>query len=152
MHRLGRIAALVVSILVVTACAGSAATPVGPLVTVQLRGGECFAPPCGMTVILDRDGRVHGAAKPPNDLGTVPSDRLLDLVTLVATTDYASIRSHPFTGQCPTAYDGQEIVYEFGAPSGIERIATCEVDVDFGQPLLVAVSAALGPFIPLPTT
>jgi len=124
----------------------------GPLVTVQLRGGECFAAPCGMTVVLERDGRVHQAAKPPNNLGTVPAGPLRDLATLVATADYASIRSHPFTGQCPTAVDGQEVVYEFGAPGGTERIATCEVAVDFGQPLFVAVSTALGPFIPLPTT
>ena len=62
-----------------------------------------------------------------------------------------TLKSHPFTGECPTAYDGQEIAFEFGAPGGIERIATCEVEVDVGSPLFVAVSSALEPFVSLPT-
>jgi len=105
-----------------------------------------------MTVYLDSDGTIHAAVKPPNTLGTVPADQLHDLATLIATTDFAAIRARPFTGVCPTAFDGQEIVFTFGAPSGPQRIATCEVDVDFGLPLFVAVSNALGPFIPIPTT
>jgi hypothetical protein len=124
----------------------------GALVTVETRGGECVNGPCGTTVVLERDGRVHAAAKPPNDLGTVPPELLGTLDRLIATTDFAVLKSRPFTGQCPTAYDGQEIVFEFGAPGGVQRIATCEVDVDFGLPLFVAVSTALGPFVPLPTT
>ena len=105
-----------------------------------------------MTVFLERDDTVHAAAKPPNTLGTVPADQLQTLSTLIATTDFAAIRARPFTGVCPTAFDGQEIVFTFAAPSGPQRIATCEVDVDFGSPLFTAVSTALGPFIPLPTT
>ena len=126
------------------------ATPAGPLVTIETRGGECVDAPCGMTVYLERDGRVHQAAKPPNDLGTVPPSTLATLDAAIRITDFAALKSHPFTGQCPTLYDGQEIVFEFEAPGGVQRIATCEVKVDFGQPLFVAVSAALGPFISLP--
>jgi hypothetical protein len=123
----------------------------GALVTVETRGGLCVDGPCGTTIVLERNGRVHQAAKPPNDLGIVPAAALAALDTAIRTTDFTALRSHPFTGQCPTAFDGQEIVFEFGAPGGVQRIATCEVDVDFGLPLFVAVSAALGPFIPLPT-
>ena len=50
-------------------------------------------------------------AKTNNTL-IVPSN-LSDLAGLVATTDFAAIKSRPFTGQCPTAYDGQEYVFEF---------------------------------------
>jgi hypothetical protein len=105
-----------------------------------------------MTVILERDGTVHAAAKPPNGLGVVPADQVRTLSTLIATTDFAVIRARPFTGQCPTAFDGQELVFEFSTPGGPQRIATCEVEVDFGLPLFVALSTALGPFIPIPTT
>ena len=129
-----------------------APTAASPLLTVELRGGECVAAPCGTTVVLDRDGRVHGATKPPNDLGTVPADQLRVLARLIATTDYGIIRSRPFVGDCPTAFDGQEIVFEFAAPGGVQRIATCETAIDYGLPLFVAVSTALGPFVPLPTT
>jgi hypothetical protein len=141
---------------VVSACGSATSTaspaPTGPLVTVETRGGECFAAPCGQTVILERDGTVHVAAKPPNTLGTVPSDQMRTLSALIATTDFAGITAHPFTGDCPTTYDGREIVFEFRAPSGLKRIATCEVQVDFGLPLFVALSTALSPFIAIPTT
>jgi hypothetical protein len=142
--------ATVALMLVVLGCGAPVAA--GPLLTVELRGGECFAAPCGTTVVLDRDGRVHAAAKPPNDLGTVPTDELRVLDRLIATTDYAIIRGRPFIGDCPTAYDGQEIVFEFSAPGGVQRIASCEIAIDYGLPLFVAVSTALGPFVALPAT
>jgi hypothetical protein len=124
----------------------------GPLLTVELRGGHCIDGPCGTTVTLDRDGRVHGATKPPNDLGAVPGDQLRVLDRLIATTDYSIVRSRPFVGDCPTAFDGQEFVFSFAAPGGVQRIASCDVAIDYGLPLFVAVSTALGPFVPLPTT
>ena len=124
----------------------------GPLVVVTTRGGLCADGPCGDTVTVDRDGHVRAAAKPPNDLGVLPADQLRTLATAIATTDFTALRSHPFTGQCPTAFDGQEIIVEFETPGGRERLSTCETDIDFGQPLFVALSTALGPFIALPTT
>ena len=126
------------------------ALPAGALVTVETRGGMCVDGPCGSTIVIERDGRVHQAAKPPNDLGLVPPSPLAAIDAAIQATDFAELRSHPFTGQCPTAYDGQELVFEFGAPGGVERIATCEVDVDLGLPLFVAVSAALDPITGLP--
>jgi hypothetical protein len=122
----------------------------GPLLTVETRGGECVGGPCGTTIVVERDGRVHQAAKPPNELGTLWPETLASLEAAIGTADFADIRSHPFTGECPTAYDGQEVVFEFGAPGGIERVATCEVAVDFGLPLFTAVVAAVGPYVSLP--
>jgi hypothetical protein len=148
-------AGLVVAALTGAACSSGASTPsptaTGPLVTVETRGGLCAPGPCGTTVILDRDGRVRLAARPPNDLGTVSPDVLATLDATIRTTDFAALRSHPLTGQCPTAIDGQELVFEFASPGGIERIASCETAVDFGTPLFRAVSAALGPLVPLPS-
>jgi len=137
------------------ACTAGISTPRptagGTLVAVETRGGLCVDGPCGTTIVIERDGRVRQAAKPPNDLGIVPPAALAALDAAIGTTDFAALRSHPFTGECPTAFDGQEIVFEFRVPGGVQRIATCEVDVDFGSPLFVAVSAALGTFLPLPT-
>lgn len=138
-----------------SACISGISVPLpvatGALVTVQTRGGLCVDGPCGTTIVIERDGRVHQAAKPPNDLGIVPPAALAALDAAIRTADFAALKSHPFTGECPTAFDGQEIVFEFGAPGGVQRIATCEVDVDFGLPLFLAVSTALSPFVPLPT-
>jgi hypothetical protein len=141
-----------VAVAAVVAGCGLGANPAGPLVTVEMRGGECANGPCGTTVILERDGRVHQAAKPPNDLGTVPLDQVAALDAAIKLTDFAEMRKHPFTGECPTAFDGQELVYEFSAPTGVERMASCQVEVDLGAPLFVAVANALGAYIPLPLT
>jgi hypothetical protein len=131
---------------------GVVAVPTTPLLTVESRGGECLQGPCGSTIVVEQDGTVRAAAKPPNVLGTVPPAQLAALDAAIKLTDFALLKSRPFTGECPTAFDGQEFIFEFAAPGGTERIATCEVDVDYGLPLFVAVSTALGPFMPLPTT
>jgi len=131
---------------------GVVAVPSTPLLTVESRGGECMDGPCGSVIVVDRDGTVHDAAKPPTVLGTIPAAQLAALDSAIKLTDFALLKNRPFTGECPTAFDGQEFIFEFAAPGGTERIATCEVEVDYGLPLFVAVSAALGPFIPLPTT
>jgi len=147
---------LVATVVIVAAChPGDPASNVvggGPLLTVETRGGQCVSAPCGSTVIVERDGSVHAAAKPPNALGTIPPDQLTALVAAIKATDFEALKSHAFTGQCPTAFDGQEFIFEFSAPTGTQRIATCEVGVDYGSPLFVAVSAALGPFVSLPTS
>lgn len=123
---------------------------VGPLLSVERRGGECPAGACSTTVVLERDGRIHQAAKPPDDLGVVSPATVAALDAAIRATDFAALRSHPFTGECPTAYDGQEIVFEFGAPGGTQRIASCEVEIDVGSPLFVAVAGALGSLFTLP--
>ena len=65
--------------------------------------------------------------------------QLAALESAIKLTDFALLKSRPFTGECPTNFDGQEFIFEFAAPGGVERIATCEVDVDYALPLFVAV-------------
>ena len=124
----------------------------GPLVTVTTRGGMCPEGPCGGSVILERDGRVHAAAKPPNDLGRVSAEAMAALTAAVNQTDFTALKSHPFTGECPVNFDGQELIFEFNVGSTTQRIASCEVDIDWGHPLFVALRVALGEWIPLPLT
>jgi hypothetical protein len=145
--------ALVAALSLAACTTGSIVIPgTGPLVTVQMRGGMCPEAMCDNTVILDRDGRVHSAAKPPNDLGRVPAEAMSSLTAAIATTDFAAIRSNPFTGECPIAFDGQELIFEFAVGASTQRIASCEVDIDWGHPLFVAVGVALGAWIPMPLT
>lgn len=93
--RLIRLALLFTILPMALALAGCASTGgpaipgTGPLVTVQLRGGMCPNGPCDHTVILDRDGRVHSAEKPPNDRGRVPAAAMATLTAAVQATDYA---------------------------------------------------------------
>jgi len=123
----------------------------GPLVTVQTRGGMCPAGGmCDETVTLEQDGRVHSSAKPPNDLGRVSVEGMTALKAAIQAADYTALKSKPFTGECPVNFDGQELIFTFAAPGGNQRIATCEVEVDWGDPLFVAVATALGEWIALP--
>jgi hypothetical protein len=89
-----------------------------PLVAVTTRGGECVDGPCGSTTVIERDGRIHQTAPAAAELGAVPAEVLSALDTAVKSTDFGVIRSRPFTRECPVAFDGQELIYEFGAPPG----------------------------------
>jgi hypothetical protein len=115
----------------------------GPIVSVTTRGGECVNGPCGSTIVIERDGRVHQTAPASAELGALPPNALTALDAAVQTTDFEAVRARKFTGECPTAFDGQEVTYEFGAPGGVQRIASCETEIDPDQPVFVAVSAAL---------
>lgn len=144
---------LVVAALALTGCSTNVPLPLtGPLLTVEIRGGLCPAGACDNSVILDRDGRVHAAAKPPNDLGHVDGSAMAALTAAIQATDWATLKSHPFTGQCPVVFDGQELIFDFAVGTSTQRIASCEVDIDWGNPLFVAVGAALGQWVPLPLT
>ena len=78
------------------------------------------------------------AAKPPNVLGSVSPEQLQTLSTLIATTDFAVIKARPSPASARRLrWPGDRLpVLD---PSGQQRIATCEVEVDFGLPLFVAL-------------
>jgi hypothetical protein len=155
MQRAKVVLAAVVALAALAACQGpgTALLPsAGPLVTVTMRGGMCPEGACQDSVILERDGRVHQAAKPPNELGMVPAPAMATLTNVIQATDWTTLRSKTFTGECPVNFDGQELIFEFGAPGGTQRIASCEVEIDWGHPLFVAVATALGEWIPMPLT
>jgi len=102
--------------------------------------------PCGTTLIVEYDGRVREAAKPPNDLGFVESDLFAELQQAIAAADFAAIKSRPFVDTCPTAYDGMEIVVDFNTPTGTEHIEGCQVAIDWASRPFVTIKAALAPW------
>ena len=78
-------------------------------------------------------------------------DQVAAIDAAIKLTDFA-MRKHPFTGECPTAFDGEELVYEFSAPTGVERMASCEVEVDLGAAALRRGRECARRLIPLPLT
>jgi hypothetical protein len=145
---LRRFALLAWTGVLLVACSPAALTsllpaPAGPLVTVTTRGGECPDGACGSTLAIERDGRLVQTAPESVVLGQVPPETLAALDGMIRATDFAVIRARPFTGECPVNFDGQEVIYEFAAPTGIERIASCETEIDPDHPVFVAVREAL---------
>jgi hypothetical protein len=139
--------AVAVLALVLAACGSTVASllpgPSGPLVTVTTRGGECMDGPCGSVVVVERDGTVRSDDPAAAPLGIVPAETLTALDAAIKTTDFEVVRAVPFEGECPVNFDGQESIYEFGAPGGVERVASCETAVDPAHPVFAALDAAL---------
>jgi hypothetical protein len=105
---------------------------------------------CEQTATIEKGGRVRLAAKPPNDLGIVGPMDLVTLQGAIASTDFNLLRTHPFTGECPVNYDGQELVLTFSTPNGDQVLAACTTALDFTWPVLAALTKALEPIWPLP--
>ena len=122
----------------------------GPLVTVQSRGGMCPEGMCDTTVVLERDGRVHDGKTPPTNHGRVNADAYAALEAAIRATDFAAMKAKPFTGECPIAFDGQEQIFEFFVGTTTQRLASCEVEIDWSSPLFIAVAGALGEWIAIP--
>ena len=117
---------------------------VHPLVTIEFHGGLCAGgAECSSSTYLNSDGTVTGDTKPPNLLGRMTPGVLARLQAAIGQADFDAIRSKPFTGTCPTAFDGQEAVFTFHLSSGDVRLAECEFELDQTSPLFDAVGAAL---------
>ncbi len=151
--RLALLFGLVGAVSLLAGCAQAANLVVpgsGPLLTVRMEGGMCMDGPCDSAVILERDGRVHSAEKPPNDLGRVPADAYAALNAAIESTDFDAMRAKPFTGECPIAFDGQKQVFEFSVGATTERLDSCETELDWTSPLFLALVAAMGEWIQAP--
>jgi hypothetical protein len=151
MPRLRALPTLAVTMLIVAACSGpqqvspttSPSRASSPLLSVETRGGECPDGACDSLIAIGRDGSVRQVRPTAKDLGTIPGAELDALAVEVQRANFPFIESRLFTGECPTAFDGQEVIYTFHLPTGDEAIATCTVAIDPNHPLFLAVGAAM---------
>jgi hypothetical protein len=116
----------------------------GPLVSIDAHGGHCLEGACGTVTTILRNGRltIESSGDPIAD--AVDPSLLATLAAAVDSADYARIMAVPFTGECPIAFDGQELTYTFH-PAGRApvTIASCEVAIDPADPLFRALDAAV---------
>ena len=140
---------------VVAACGIEAVIPTaaGPLVTVELRGGECFA----ATVRSDghRSSATGASTRRPSRRTTSGSCRPTS--SPPSTRRSGSPTSRPCgatrsPGSARPPSTARRSSTRSRRRPGPQRIASCEVDIDEGLPLFVAVATALGPWVPLPVT
>jgi hypothetical protein len=114
-----------------------------PLLSVETIGGECAEGACHRLLSLDSDGRLHEVIPEDRIVGTVPKELVDALQVEMDRANFSLIESRPFTGECPTAVDGQELIYTFHLVAGDEEIRSCTVAIDERHPLFRAVAAVM---------
>jgi len=114
-----------------------------PLLSIETKGGECPSGMCTRLVNVEGDGRLQEVIPRDQVIGQAPPALVDALQVEIERANYRLILSQPFTGTCPTAYDGQQLIYTFHVSTGDRTVDTCKVAIDPNHPLFVAVSAVL---------
>lgn len=105
---------------------------------------------CDTKVVLERDGRVHDGKTPQTVLGRVTANSYAALDVAMQSADFAAMKAKPFTGECPVNFDGQEQIFEFSVVGGTQRLASCEVEIDWRSPPFIDLAGALGEWVSIP--
>jgi hypothetical protein len=95
-----------------------------PIATVVRHGGLCLGGSECRTVFRITDTTISAPGYVPRRLA--PAERLA-LLRAVKLLSVPSLRAHPFTGTCPTAYDGSESIYAFRGFT--RRLPSCTYDL-----------------------
>lgn len=154
--RLIRLALLLTAIAGLGVLAGCNSGPAGlvpgtgPLISVQHQGGMCMDGPCDFAIVLERDGRVVEKRATDKEVGRIPAEAYAALEAAIQSTDFEAMRANPFTGECPTAFDGQKQIFEFSVGTATQRLDSCETELDWSSPLFLAIVATLGEWVQAP--
>ncbi len=100
-----------------------------PLVSWMVRGGLCASGSCLSSLTIFADGRyvsIHGSGSLQR-AGMVERRLLMQLRHAIMQTNFHAIRSHRFSGTCPTAYDGTEVIYTFYTTHPRQVLSSCQV-------------------------
>ncbi len=123
-------------------------TPAGPdwIVEVQRgrHGGFCMGPEggggCEATVTVHDDGRWTAAGYPEAaSTGAVEAGAATELAAILE-EGWEDLTARPFTGTCPVAYDGQEMIYTIRrlpqgpgaerADAAVQELRSCTFDLE----------------------
>lgn len=110
------------------------------LLTITARGGLCSDGSCTSVTLFERDGTLtrEGVKK-----GRLTEMELIHLNSLMNSADFTQIRANKFTGTCPIAYDGSELIYEFYKEVVVEKVASCETAIDENHVLFKTINQLL---------
>jgi hypothetical protein len=116
------IAAIAAALIAAGSASATATRP--PIATVVRHGGLCLSGSECRTVFRITDTTISAPGYVPRRLA--PAERLA-LLRAVKLLSVPSLRAHPFTGTCPTAYDGSESIYAFRGFT--RRLPSCTYDL-----------------------
>lgn len=135
--------------LLLSACMAPEATPsttisIAPeavLASVSATGGLCPDATCASVFTVHGDGAwTQTTGGQVEQGGTLPSQTLTYLTAAIASTTILSAPA--FTGTCPIAYDGVELVYSWTGPDGdTHEVSSCDTAIPPDDPLVVALAA-----------
>ncbi len=143
----------VLAAVLLAGCAGPApvaapsTSPVGDpdalLAGLVVQGGMCAGGPCrtAFTVLQDGGWRASRVTGERDGTGMLEGARLAELRSAVAGTALGD--APPFTGTCPTAYDGQELVVTWTEAGRMRSASSCEVEFPAADPLPEALRSLL---------
>ncbi|MFN3429578.1 MAG: hypothetical protein ACK46X_06465 [Candidatus Sericytochromatia bacterium] len=107
---------------------------------IRASGGMCPDGVCGTETVLRLDGRfTRTVGKNPPTQGRIDAALAAAVAKETAQANFTQLTARPFTGLCPTAYDGSEFFYTFPTAQGDQAIGSCKVDIDWQHPLFAAV-------------
>ena len=108
----------------------------GPLAVIYRHGGLCVTgSECASTMTIQNDGTYTVTVNGETKEGSLTAEQVAQINKLMGETDFDKILNTPFTGDCPTASDGQEVVYTFYQTGGAMELARCKVTIDPSAPL-----------------
>jgi hypothetical protein len=110
------------------------------LVQVKTEGGLCVKSgrECVSNVMIYNDGSCEITDESGSHLKkSINASDLKELVQLIEETNFKKIKSKPFVGTCPRAYDGSEIIYTVNYDGKNEVISTCTYQTEDMKPLAI---------------
>ena len=111
-------------------------TPIG---TLRYHGGLCLYGLCEITHEFFADGTWSITEDGKETTGTYDPAPLL---AAIDAAEWGSGSLGPFTGECPTAYDGSEVFYAALDPGSLDtkiELASCADDIDQSNPVVMAL-------------
>ena len=129
-----------------TAQSAQPATDDPPLVRVVDHGGLCTGgQECSTETAVLATGTVIRQSAGDADVSyPISAEQIEQLASLIGSADFTALAAPPFTGVCPTAYDGAERIYVFASADGPVTLAGCQVEIDHAAPLIELVDTIVG--------
>ena len=99
------------------------------LAEVKYTGGLCQnGYVCEDSYVIKNNGQLFYAGRLTGH--TINQSDITKLNVEIQSTNFDEIKKHKFTGTCPSAYDGQEVIYTFYTGTEVEVLSSCQYQID----------------------
>lgn len=110
------------------------------LLKVRKSGGFCPDNQCFSELTILQNGTYRYEDAQKTGTGKLSRRAFTQLKRRLARLNIEQVRSKPFTGTCPIAYDGPETFYRFLIGNTVEEISDCKSAIDPQDPLFQQIN------------